>query len=68
MTAGWKTEATWQGVRMGVAVAGGYINGDEYADVIVGMPGFTNGDAENAGAAFVYFGSATGLSPKSRSA
>jgi hypothetical protein len=62
LTANWKIEGDLQGVRMGAAVAGGgYINGDEYADVIVGMPGFTNGDFENSGAAFVYFGSATGL-------
>ncbi len=60
-TAGWKTEGDLQGVRMGAAVAGGYINGDDYADVIVGVPAFTNGDFENAGAAFVYFGTADGL-------
>ncbi len=64
LTASWKVEGELQAVRMGAAVAGaGYINGDEYADVIVGMPGFTNGDFENAGAVFVYFGSEDGLSP-----
>ena len=58
----WKVEGDIQAVRFGAAVAGaGYVNGDAYADVIVGMPGFTNGDFENAGAAFVYFGSAAGL-------
>ena len=63
LTANWMIEGDLQGVRMGAAVAGGYINGDDYADVIVGMPGFTNGEIENAGAAFVYFGSAAGLNP-----
>ena len=61
-TADWKVEGDLQSARMGAAVAGaGYVNGDEYADVIVGMPGFTNGDFTNAGAAFVYFGSEEGL-------
>ena len=63
-TPDWKIEGELQSGRMGSAVAfGGYINGDEYADVIVGMSGFTNGDWENAGAAYVYFGTETGLSP-----
>ena len=63
LTASWKIEGELQAVRMGSAVAGGYINGDAYADVIVGMPGYTSGDFDSAGAAFVYFGSADGLSP-----
>jgi hypothetical protein len=50
--------------RFGAAVAGaGFVNGDAYADVVVGMPGYPNGDLTNAGAAFVYFGSAGGLNP-----
>ncbi len=58
----WKVEGDLQAAKFGAAVAGaGYVNGDDYADVIVGMPGFTNGDFINAGAAFVYFGSEDGL-------
>ncbi len=58
----WKVEGDLQAAKMGAAVAGaGYVNGDAYADVIVGMPGFANGDFFNAGAAFVYFGSEDGL-------
>jgi len=64
LSAGWKAEGEQQAGKFGMSVAGaGYVNGDAYADVIVGMPGFTNGDLPNAGAAFVYFGSAAGLNP-----
>jgi hypothetical protein len=64
LTPAWKAEGDLQAAKFGAAVAGaGYVNGDEYADVIVGMPGFTNGDFINAGAAFVYFGSEDGLNP-----
>ena len=64
--ASWKVEGELQAARLGAAVAGaGDINGDGYADVIVGMPGFANGDFESAGSAFVYLGSASGLSPAS---
>ena len=62
LTPAWKVEGDLQAAAFGAAVAGaGYVNGDEYADVIVGMPGYTNGDFTNAGAAFVYFGSEDGL-------
>jgi hypothetical protein len=44
------------------AAAAGDVNGDGYGDVIVGAFGFTNGETEE-GAAFVYLGSAGGLSP-----
>jgi len=61
-SAGWKVVGEQQAGKFGIAVAGaGYVNGDEYADVVVGMPGFTNGELTNAGAAFVYFGSEDGL-------
>jgi hypothetical protein len=61
LTPAWKVEGDLQSSRFGAAVAGaGYVNGDEYADVIVGMPGYANGDFTNAGAAFVYFGTEDG--------
>ncbi len=44
----------------GVASAGD-VNGDGYSDVIVGSPLYDNGEI-NEGAAFVYLGSATGIS------
>lgn len=46
----------------GASVAyAGDVNGDGYADVIVGASHFSNGQS-NEGAAFVYYGSPTGLS------
>jgi FG-GAP-like repeat/FG-GAP repeat len=57
--------ATLQGdqgsARFGGKVAGaGDVNGDGYADVIVGAFGYDSGQA-NEGAAFVFLGSATGI-------
>ncbi|MFA7379457.1 MAG: FG-GAP-like repeat-containing protein [Bacteroidia bacterium] len=47
---------------MGLSVSGaGDINEDGYNDIIVGAPGFDNGQAAE-GAAFIYHGSATGIS------
>jgi hypothetical protein len=40
----------------------GDVNGDGYSDVIVGAPGYTNGQTDE-GRAFVYLGSAVGLPP-----
>lgn len=49
--------------RYGASVAAvGDVNGDGYGDVIVGAPHYDNGQAEE-GAAFVYLGTANGLSP-----
>jgi len=39
----------------------GDVNGDGYEDIIVGARSYDNGDAVNAGAIFVYFGSEAGL-------
>lgn len=47
--------------RFGTSVAeAGDVNGDGYADVIIGGPGNTNGEA-NEGRAWVYLGSTSGL-------
>ena len=49
------------GAHLGRSVAtAGDVNGDGYADVIVGAPHYTNGQTEE-GAAYVYLGSATGV-------
>src|SRR5882672_3840080 len=64
---GLSTSATWTGdgphvgARFGNSVAGaGDVNGDGYDDVIVGAPMAANG--AQLGAAFIYYGSAAGLS------
>jgi hypothetical protein len=47
---------------LGTAVAGaGDVNGDGYADVIVGAPSWEDGVDPFSGAAFVYHGSPTGI-------
>ena len=49
------------GAALGSSVAGaGDVNGDGYADVVVGAPSFT-GSITDEGATFVYYGSASGL-------
>ncbi|SDG90059.1 Por secretion system C-terminal sorting domain-containing protein [Dyadobacter soli] len=50
---------------MGYSVSGaGDLNGDGYSDVIVGAPGYANGEA-GEGVVFVYYGSANGLNTTS---
>jgi len=62
LTANWTAESNQEGGSLGNSVAGaGDVNGDGYADVIVGARGYDNGEA-NEGRAFVYHGSASGLS------
>jgi hypothetical protein len=58
----WSVEANQASASMGYSVGtAGDVNGDGYADVIVGAPSFDNGES-NEGRAFVFFGSAGGLS------
>ena len=58
----WTAESDQAGARFGLVVASaGDVNGDGYADVIVGAPGYDNGQTDE-GRAFVYYGSAGGLS------
>ena len=57
----WMTSGSQAGELHGVVAGAGDVNGDGYADVIVGAPGFTNGEA-NEGRVAVYLGSAAGLS------
>ena len=57
----WSYESDQQGARLGESVAtAGDVNGDGYADVIVGAELWTNGHDEE-GKAWVFLGSANGL-------
>ena len=65
-TAGWSHTELDSGVspnpRFGYAVGpAGDVNGDGYADVVIGAPWFDDG-ADNEGEVFLYLGSAGGLS------
>ncbi|MBI4320038.1 MAG: FG-GAP repeat protein [Chloroflexi bacterium] len=57
-TASWTVSGTASSTRFGASVAAtGDVNGDGFGDVMVGAPG------DNSAAAYVYYGSSTGLSP-----
>jgi hypothetical protein len=60
--ANWTAEDNQAGARFGVSAASaGDVNGDGYADVIIGAADYTNGQTRE-GRAYVYHGSASGLS------
>jgi hypothetical protein len=59
----WIAESNNAGAALGGSVGtAGDVNGDGFSDVIVGAPFYTNGESAE-GRAFVYLGSAVGLSP-----
>ncbi len=61
-TASWIAESNQADVHFGYSVSTvGDVNGDGYSDVIVGAPGYTNGQTDE-GRAYVYYGSSGGLS------
>ncbi|MFZ5471837.1 MAG: integrin alpha [Myxococcota bacterium] len=60
-TPAWTIESNQADAELGVSVASaGDVNGDGYADVIVGARNFDNGES-NEGRAFLYLGSSSGL-------
>jgi hypothetical protein len=62
MTADWTAEGNQNNAQFGYSVAtAGDINGDGFSDVIVGAYRYDN-DQTDEGRAFVYYGSAAGLS------
>ncbi len=61
VSADWWAQGNQDQAAFGVSAAGaGDVNGDGYSDVIVGADAYDNGEI-NEGAAFVWYGSATGL-------
>jgi RHS repeat-associated protein len=59
--AAWMTSPAQAGTRFGWSVtSAGNVNGDAYADVVVGAPYYDNGETDE-GALFVYHGGAAGL-------
>ncbi len=60
-TANWTAESDQAGAYFGVVSTAGDVNGDGYSDVIIGAYLYDNGQTDE-GKAFVYHGSASGLS------
>jgi len=62
-TPSWTAESNQADAQMGESVStAGDVNNDGYADVIIGVINYTNDDFKE-GRAYVYHGSASGLSP-----
>src|SRR5262249_6634619 len=62
LTPDWTVLSDQGGTQFGHSVgAAGDVDGDQFADVIVGAPTYDNGQTDE-GAAFAYYGSAAGLS------
>ncbi|MFO0962219.1 MAG: FG-GAP-like repeat-containing protein [Phycisphaerales bacterium] len=60
-TPSWSADGPHALAQFGTSVSGaGDVNGDGYDDVIIGAPGYSNGQT-NEGGAFVYLGGPTGL-------
>jgi hypothetical protein len=61
-TANWTAEADKTNAEFGLSAnTAGDVNGDGYSDVIIGAPGYDNGNGA-VGKVFVYYGSSSGLS------
>jgi hypothetical protein len=61
LTPDWTFEIAQAEAKLGISVAGaGDVNGDKYDDLIVGAQLYDGGES-NEGAAFVFYGSASGL-------
>ena len=64
-SAAWAVESNQENALFGYSVStAGDVNGDGYSDIIVGASKYDNGE-DNEGTAFVYYGSASGLSTTS---
>lgn len=60
-TPSWSQTSTFDGALFGLSVANaGDVNNDGYDDVVIGSPGYSNGQILE-GAAYIYFGSAAGV-------
>jgi hypothetical protein len=53
----WIVESNQADARLGVAAAAGDVNGDGYADMVIGVPNYTSGQTLE-GRALLYFGNA----------
>jgi hypothetical protein len=61
-TSAWSRESGQNGAWYGYSVStAGDVNGDGYADLIIGAPGMTGAGESDEGVARVYLGSSTGL-------
>lgn len=60
-TPDWRQEGNLPNISFGASVAGaGYLNADDYADIVVGAPQYSTDTLSNAGAFYIYYGSADG--------